>query len=219
MTVGNASAILPSLLVLFALTAFPGESGADLYEYKDGNGTVCITDKLQSVPAKYRNGMQVIKDDSHAKPAPSGRMPQEAPRLAPPLAPEAPKAALGPKVEAGPKAEVAAPAAPAGRFGELALRYRWFKPLAIVGALVVGLLIIGQVARLLPSARLGRVIYFAFFAAIFAFAYKSYADQVVNNYLMVRESVLSVFKKTNQRELPPLEEKESETAGGTAGVR
>ncbi len=59
----GAMLLLPCCSCMFA--AVP-KAGADFYRSRDGSGAVCITDKLQSVPAQYRAGMQVAKDDAGA---------------------------------------------------------------------------------------------------------------------------------------------------------
>ena len=52
-------------LFLFGCCFLGGLSpaAAEVFRYLDGNGTVCITDKLAGVPKEYRATIQVIGDD------------------------------------------------------------------------------------------------------------------------------------------------------------
>ena len=37
---------------------------ADYYTYTDRNGVVCMTNRADKVPAKYRSGMKVIREET-----------------------------------------------------------------------------------------------------------------------------------------------------------
>jgi hypothetical protein len=160
------------------------QAGADLYKYKDGTGTVCITDKLQSVPAKYRDHLQVIRDDGRSR---SGQAAE------PEAHPGQPAAA-----EPGSAREDAAPSPAAS--GQPAGRYPWLEPLLIVCGILLGWAIVAKVAKMLPSAQLGRLIYLAFFVGISVFVYKLVGEQVVNNYVEAKGKVTAMFGKSDQHE-------------------
>ena len=163
------------------------KAGADLYKYKDGTGTVCITDKLQSVPVKYRDHLQVIRDDARsrsdqaAEPKPQPRQP----------------AAAEPS-EPGSAREAALPSPAAS--GQPGGRYPWLEPLLIVCGILLALAIVAKIVKMLPSAQLGRLIYLVFFAGISVLVYKLVGEQVVNNYLDAKGKVTAMFGKSDQHE-------------------
>lgn len=177
--------LLPCLLFFAA----PPEVLADYYKYKDSKGAVCITNKLESVPPKYRAAMQVVRDQTLAKEDPAGQK-EQAPAQA--VFQEPPVQKTGP--------ESVAPAQATSRFAKLAARYPWFKPLAIVGGVCIGFAMVMKLAALLPSAQFSRLLYLAFFVGVFVFAYKSYADHVAGSYLNIKQKVLAMFVKANERE-------------------
>gem|GEM_PF-3637895 len=182
MSIKAVQVMLMTLVGIVACAVLPGATLADLYKYKDASGTLCITDRLDSVPVKFRGSVQVVKDD-----APKAGVKREAEQA--PAASEEPQ----------PPPVQPQPPAPGNRFEELSAKYVWFKPLAMVGALVVGLLIAGRVARLLPTRQFGRLFSLVVFLGIIVWAYKCYMDQMVANYLSVKEKVVTMFKKANQR--------------------
>lgn len=190
--VKTALLLLPFMLVFEAVH----KASADYYKYKDASGTVCITNKLQSVPPRYRATMQVIRDDTAGKEPAAHNQPEPS----------------QPAVE--PTSQKPAQESPAeGRFGQLSARYPWFKPLAIIGGILAGFVVVTKLAGLLPSPHLARLIYLAFFLGVFVFAYKSYADHVAEGYFSIKQKVVAMFTKANEREgLQP----ENKPAGAAA---
>jgi len=178
-------------LVLFCLFCLPSlvlvpDAAADYYRYTDGGGVVSMTNKLESVPARYRSTMKVIREDPPAKKIPQAR------KEAPPEA-EVPAA----PVQAG----AAEPASvPAGKFAELSARFIWFKPLFYLGAFLATFIAIVKVTALLPSALLSKLIYLAFFLGVFVFLYKAYVEHVVSSTRNIKEKAVTMMKKANARE-------------------
>lgn len=52
------SALMVAVMLLLIVT----DSDANFYKYRDSNGAVVITDKLENIPPKYRKKYQVIWD-------------------------------------------------------------------------------------------------------------------------------------------------------------
>ena len=99
----------------------------------------------------------------------------------------------------GPGLESVAPEG-LGRFGMLAASRPWSKPLVIVVGILAGLFLVARIAAALPSRQFGRLICLAFVMGIIIFGYKSYAEQMMGNYLKVKGRILSLFKKGSERE-------------------
>ena len=94
----------------------------------------------------------------------------------------------------------APPAKTEGRFGELSDRFPGFKPLVVVAGFFTALLLVVKISSLISSPQLVRVIYLSFFLTVFVYGYKVYADHVVGSYFSVKQKVLSMFMKANERE-------------------
>ncbi|MBJ6726910.1 DUF4124 domain-containing protein [Geomesophilobacter sediminis] len=170
--------LLAGLLLLAGSTAF-----ADLYQYTDRNGVVTVTDKLDSVPKKYRATMKVTREE-----------PKAAPQL-----PTASSVEMGAAQEAAPSAAPPKATADAGRRG-------WVTPVLVLVGLAAGFFIVLRLTRNLVSAQLAKVIYLVFFLGVSVFLYKSYAEHLVEGTLGMKQKVLGMFKKANARESSALEE-------------
>src|ERR1035437_2616265 len=48
------------LVILILVVSF--DARANFYKYKDSNGAIVITDKLENVPQKYRKQFKVVRD-------------------------------------------------------------------------------------------------------------------------------------------------------------
>jgi len=173
---------------------------ADYYKYTDTSGAVNMTNKLDSVPQKYRSRMKVIRDDAQTK-KDTGTSKQQ--QSAPPQ-----------EESSAPEASSTAPAAEnAGKFAALTARYVWFKPLAYLVAILASFLVVVKLTALVPSTQLSKLIYLSFFLGVFVFLYKAYVEHVVTDALAVKEKTITIMKKANAREIqlpgeaPPAENK------------
>jgi len=179
-------------IVLFCLLCLTqlftaSQAHADYYKYTDSRGVVSITNRLDSVPAKYRSTMKVVREAPKKDPDAGRQQPEPAALDA--AAPE--------------QESAAAPAQlPAGKFAELSARFAWFKPLVYLGVLLMLFVTIVKVTSLIPSPLLSKVIYLAFFLGVFVFLYKAYVAHVVESSLKVKERAVSMMKKSTVRELP-----------------
>jgi hypothetical protein len=183
------AALLPLLLTLFAASAQTAH--ADYYKYTDGTGSVCITNKIESVPPKYRATMKVIREETLAAKDKVKR--PEPLRDAKPV----------PAASAPAPAKAAAPAEePTSTYGQLAARYTWFKPALIVGAVILLYLIVRKIAVALPSALFARLLCIVFFLGVFVFLYVSYARYLSSSYYTFKTKMLALFEKSNRREAP-----------------
>lgn len=184
------TAVVAALVLLVCIATFCGDVRADYYKYTDGSGAVCITNRIDAVPPKYRATMKVIREETAA-----GRE-KGAPRETPREYVAAP--------DASPQSRQQADAAeePASRMGEVFSRFPWARPLLVVCVIVTAFLIVNKLSSLISSPLLARVVYLAFFLAIFVFAYKSYAEHVTNSYFSIKTRVLAMFEKANRREVP-----------------
>jgi hypothetical protein len=185
-TVKTAMLLMLSLSVMFGAVR---SARADFYKYKDSRGTVCITNKLESVPARYRATMTVTREE-RLPPKDSAER-KEAEQASPPATEAATQ-------QAG--QEAAAPGQPTGRFGRLAARFPWLKPLAVLCGITAAFIGVTRIAAMLPSPQLAKLIYLAFFLGVFGFAYVSYARHLATSYLAIKEKMLVMFKKANERE-------------------
>lgn len=189
-----------ALLFVFAVVRqLPAR--ADYYAYTDASGAPVITNRLETVPRKYRAGMRVVKEDKPAA-AKTGGQPVTNRPVAVPVTPQ-------PVVREEPAAAPVPPAPPAqtGRMGDPARRHPWLKPVGVVAGLLVGFLAVVRIAGHLSSPQLARVIYLAFFLGVFVFAYKSYAESLVGGYFTIKTKIVSMFRQANVRqaeELNPL---------------
>ena len=179
------------LMLLFAVTlGIVPVALADYYKYTDASGAVNISNKLESVPQKYRSHLKVIKDETLSKQDTGARKEQQ------------PEPA---QEESSMSKETAAPApalAPQGKIAELSARFIWFKPLLYVGAILAAFLVVLKLASVVPSPQLSKLIYLSFFIGVFTFLYKAYVEHVVADSLAVKQKAVTMMKKTNVRELP-----------------
>ncbi len=176
---------LHGLLLFIFIPWSPPTALAEFYRYTDSKGSVCMTNKLDTVPKEYRSTVKVIRNGKEST------LQQ--------LSDEPPQAVQDPSLQKQENAPADTPV-PKGRLGQLAARFPWLKPLLIVGGILTGFLLVARITAHLPSAQLGKIIYLAFFLGVFTFAYKSYADHVCNSYFTIKHKVVSMFKKANDRE-------------------
>jgi hypothetical protein len=171
------------LLCLLSFTVFVcvPRAFADYFKYTDSHGLISITNKLESVPPKYRATMKVVHEAPKPEPA-AGKDPQSQPE---------PDQAAATKVAT----DAAPAAAPAGRFRELTERYVWLKPLLYVSAILALFVAVTKITSLLPSL-LSRLIYVAFFVGVFVFVYQSYVEHIVESSHEIKEKTVNIMKKS-----------------------
>lgn len=191
--------ILICFTLLFALAVVrPMQVRGDYYAYTDANGTPVITNKLETVPRQYRGRMRVVKEEKPASVRKDGgavtNKPAAVPAASQPVVREEPAAAPEPP----------APPAPARRMAGYVGRVPWLKPLGIGAGLLAGFLVVARLASHLSSPQLARVIYLAFFLGVFVFAYKSYAESMVQRYFAVKTRIITMFRKANVRQAEEL---------------
>lgn len=175
--------LLNTLAFAFLLSMAVSLAYADFYQYKDGKGTIHMTNKLEAVPEKYRATMKVVRED---------RPPTQA-------APAANEQAA-PAANDQQPARQAVEAQPQTRFGQLCSRFPWLKPLLFIGGFIGAFLLVAKLTDFLPSPMLARVIMIAFFLGAFVFTYKVYTDHLASGYFTIKEKMLTMFKKANERE-------------------
>jgi len=189
--------LLPILLLCLFVSAdfaMVPEALADYYKYTDSQGMISITNKLDSVPARYRSTMKVVREEPK-KAAGAGKEAQQPERYEPEV------------VEATASEQAAAlpVQAPAGKFAELSARFVWFKPLAYLAGFIALFVAIVKVTSLLPSPLLSKMIYLGFFLGVFVFVYQAYVAHVVESSLKIKENAAAMMKKSTVRELPETE--------------
>lgn len=166
---------------------------ADYYKYMDSGGVLNITNKLDTVPRKYRSSVKVIPDENLSKHDLGARKQQLEP------APE----------ENGLVKETAAPepaSAPQGKLAQLSARFIWFKPLLYLSAILAAFLVVIKIASLVPPGPLSKLIYLSYFFGVGVFLYQASIEHVVADSLAVKEKAVNMMKKANQRELPLTDE-------------
>jgi len=182
--------LFTALFTLFCLNlAAPSRLLADYYQYKDSRGVISMTNKLESVPAKYRSSMKVIHEE-----------PKKAPAKADEAAPQAAEAA-SPATDQSAAATPAAEA-PSGKFAELCARFPWLKPLLYIAGFFAALVAVFKVTSHIPSPLLSRLILLSFFVAVFVFMYKSYVEYMVNSSVEIKAKAVNMMKKSGTREQP-----------------
>ena len=182
--------LLQVMLLFFMTSGSVPVALADFYKYTDTGGAINITNKLESVPQKYRSRVKVVRDEALSKQDPGARR-QQPPEPA--------------QEESGISRETAAPApapAPQGKFAQLAALHSWFKPLCCLAAFLAAFLLVIKLASLVPSAPLSKLIYLCFFLGVFVFLYQAYVEHVVADSLAVKEKAVSMMQKSMVRELP-----------------
>jgi hypothetical protein len=164
---------------------------ADYYKYTDANGTVNISNTLESVPQKYRARMKLIREETLTKQDQGARKQ---------AAPEAGREESG--APQGVPAAAPAPApAPQGTFAALSA-HAWFKPLLYVAGFFAGLMAVIKLTSVIPSALLSKLIYLSFFIGVFVLMYKAYIEHVVADSLAVKDKAVTMMKKASEREIP-----------------
>lgn len=208
MSVGTVKTVVfAALVLLVCIGAFCGDARADYYKYTDGSGAVCITNRIDAVPSKYRATMKVIREETVAgKVNGAPREPLRENVAAPEASPQS-------------REQAVAPEEPASRLGQVFSRFPWARPLLVVCVIVTAFLIVNKLSSLISSPLLARVVYLAFFLAIFVFAFKSYAEHVTNSYFSIKTKVLAMFEKANRREAPASAESSPTAAAPEQGSR
>ncbi|WP_224960290.1 DUF4124 domain-containing protein [Geomonas subterranea] len=171
------------LLGALIVCALPARLLADYYRYTDNRGVVHMTNKLQAVPAQYRDTMKVIREEPKKQPA---GQPADASQQAP----------------ESPSVQQEAPEPPPGRFAQLASSHLWLKPLLAVAAIAALFVGAGKLASWLSSPMLSRVIYISFFVGVMVFLYKTYVDYMVESSMKIKERAITMMKKSSNREMP-----------------
>jgi hypothetical protein len=172
-------------LVTLAILATVPEALADYYKYTDSRGVISITNKLASVPAKYRSTMKVVREAPPTKKdAGAGNQLSQ-----PEAVQEEPAASMQESVEAP-------AAAPAGKFAELSARFAWFKPLVYLGVIVLLFVAITKLTTVIPSPLLAKLIYLGFFMGVFVFIYKAYVEHVADTSRNIKEKAVSIIKNS-----------------------
>jgi hypothetical protein len=186
------SGTLLKLLLVFSLAAgFAPVALADYYQYTDANGTVNISNKLESVPQKYRSRMKLIREETLTKQDQGARKQ---------AAPEAAREESGAPQESAPAAPAPAPA-PQGMLAGLSA-HAWFKPMLYVVGFFAALMAVIKLTSVIPSALLSKLIYLSFFIGVFVLMYKAYIEHVVADSLAVKEKAVTMMKKASEREIP-----------------
>ena len=184
--------LIPLLfLVSFLLLAGNRPAHADYYKYTDKTGAICISNKLDAVPPRYRATMKVIREETLEKKDRSTR--QQTPRS------DTPPQAVS-DTEKASKDE--APAVPPTAYEQLSARFPWLTPLLFLGAVILLFFIVGKISALMPSPQLAKIIYLVFFLGVFVFAYKCYADHLLESYTTIKSKIFALFEKANRREMP-----------------
>ena len=168
----------------------PSDLFADYYKYTDRHGVVSITNKLDSVPAKYRSTMKVVRED-----------PKPAPGVAAQVPAAQPAEAAVPEQAANASPE---PTPSPGKFAELSSRHAWFKPLVFVAGFLALFVAIIKLTSQISSPLLSRLIYLSFFFGVFVFLYKSYVAHVVESTTKIKANATAIMKNSMQREAPVL---------------
>ena len=163
----------------------------DYYQYTDTKGAAHISNKLDSVPQKYRSRVKVTSDEALSKQDLGARK-------------QPPQSAPAQEESSAAKEEVApSPAhAPEGKFATFSARYAWFQPLVYLVAIMVAFLVVIKLTALVPSGLLSKLIYLSFFMGVFVFLYKAYVENVVESTTAVKEKAITMMKKSNVRETP-----------------
>lgn len=196
---------IASVCTCILLTVSASLVHADFYQYKDGKGTVHLTNKLEHVPEKYRQKMKVIPEE---KPKPAS---------AAPTRPEQTLPGEVPTLETD-RMALKETSAPPGAFSGPFQRLPWLKPLLVICGFFAGFLIMVKIAAMLPSPHLARIVYISFFLCVFVFAYKAYAEHLSTSYLTVKSRILTMFKKANEREGLQPEPTAAAPAGAAVGM-
>jgi hypothetical protein len=158
-------------------------AAADLYQYTDNRGTVCMTNDLGKVPPAKRKGVKVISEDPKPRsPAASKESTESIPSNQEQSTAALPTSTLPEPSHSSPP------------------RLPWVK-MAIggLGALIL-LFLVSRLTRSLSSPQFAKVIYVAFFLGTFVFGYTLYANHLVNGYFAIKGKFISLFAKAQQRE-------------------
>jgi hypothetical protein len=195
---------LQLMLILCVLVGSAQVARADYYKYTDASGAINMTNKLDTVPQKYRSRVKVIHEETLSKQDPGARK-----QLSEPVQEES----STPKVAAAPVAAVA----PQGKMAEFSARYIWFKPLLYLAGFFAALMVVIKLAALVPSAALSKLIYLSFFLGVGVFVYQAYIAHVVEESIAVKEKAVNSLQKANMQGLPSIDE--APAAGTNAGAR
>ncbi len=190
-------------LFLFGCCFLGGLSpaAAEVFRYLDGNGTVCITDKLAGVPQECRVTLQVIGDDGQV--IKDAVLPTALELQPPPKRVETHRQAAA--VEATQKSEPdeKAPAAQVqeqGIFDRLS-GFPWYQTVAILAGIVIALMALVKVAGSIPAASAVKLIGLLILSGFMVFAYRNgLGDRVVNTFRGGQEMTSGFVKKVNEHE-------------------
>lgn len=146
---------------------------ADYYRYTDSRGVINMTNKLDSVPAKYRSKVTVI--------------PESAPAKSEVQQPE-------------PAAEEKAPSSQPAQNVPVLERYPWLKVLAYLALMTGALWAIARACRLLPSRALGKLLCTVLSLGLLLFLFNSYSDHAVSIFHKLKQDATSLIEKSHARQ-------------------
>jgi len=196
---------LQMMLFLSVMVGSAPLARADYYKYTDASGAINMTNKLDTVPQKYRSRVKVIHEETLSKQDPGARKQQTEPVQ---------EESSTPKAAAAPAAAVA----PQGKIAELSARYVWFKPLLYMVGFFAALMVVIKLASLVPSAALSKLIYLSFFLGVGVFVYQAYIAHVVEESIAAKEKAVNTLQKANMQGLPPIDEAPAAQTGTGARV-
>lgn len=180
--------VRPAAAIFLSIVLSVASAHADFYKYTDSSGAVCITDKKDSIPARYRAKAVVIKEEALEKrdAGKTGARPERQDAIVP--SPSAQEYAVAPDRDAGED----------GLLG----RYPWAKPLLVIGGLTMAFVLVLKVSAAMPSPLLGRLILLSFFLAVFVLGFKLYGDYMSESYFSIKGRMTGMIEKSSRREAP-----------------
>jgi hypothetical protein len=166
--------------VFFTLAS--SSARANMYQYTDKNGTVCMTNSLDSVPRAERKSVKIISEDP--KPKPPGPVVTDRGNTVTPAQADVQAIIADKKPH---------PPTPVGTSIPV-------KPIGVAVGVIGFLFVVARLTRSLSSPQLAKVIYIAFFLGTFTLGYKLYADHLANGFVGIKQKMITMFAKAQQRE-------------------
>lgn len=179
--------LVPVVVLLLGLLPQAAECKT-LYRYKDASGTICFTDDLKSIPAKFRKDARPFAPPAGGVPS-SAPIPQDPPTSASPPEPVMPPTVAPPSAVAG-----------AAAMAQDYWQKPWVRGVAFLAGAFVLFLFLLQLLEYIPSRNLGRLILLIFFLGTAVFGYKLSVEKMLQGYVAAKAETTRVVDEANKHQ-------------------
>lgn len=167
------------ILIVCLFVSVAASAHADMFKYRDDSGTLCMTNKLESVPKKFRKKMTVVKEESSTLLPPVATQPTE----------NREQATVSPKEPA----DVAAPPAATNR-------ERYIRTGLVLAGCILLYFVISRICAALSIQKIGTVVILLTMLGGGVYLYGLYIEEMRAIFSRLRSDSNNIKKNVETRE-------------------